>query len=107
MPRRKSEDSNGVQDEQQEDAAAEAEAVETPEAQAEPEYAPEETQTEERAGAPVRRLVKLADRPTMYLVENGKRRPVTESHVAAALLIPVEVVEEDELSEWPEGEPLA
>ena len=57
-----------------------------------------------------RRIVKLPfnGRPettTMWLVENGKKRPISNSTKAALLYIPVEVVTAQEIQRWPEGEP--
>ena len=51
-----------------------------------------------------RRIVKLAREQTMYLVEDGIRRPVATSAAAAALGIAPEVVDEDTLRQWPEGD---
>ena len=55
-----------------------------------------------------RRLVKLpgSEGParTMYLVEDGVRYPIATSGVAAALKIRVEVVDEETLRQWPQGD---
>jgi hypothetical protein len=52
------------------------------------------------------RIVKLAGEPTMWLVHDGIRYPITSSRKAVELGLPVEVVDEDTLLEWTEGEPI-
>lgn len=64
----------------------------------------------DRAGAQAkevtpRRLVKLVEEETMWLVANGVRRPITNVEKAVALDLPPEVIEEDELNGYAEGEP--
>lgn len=69
----------------------------------------QDTPENDRAGAQAketkRRLVKLAWDETMWLIEKGMRRPILESHRAAALGLPPEVIEEDELLRFAEGKP--
>lgn len=65
------------------------------------EYA-EPTVTPEAHGS--LRIVKLADAQTMWLVEDGVRHAFTCSADAAALNIAVEVVDEDTLRQWPQGD---
>jgi hypothetical protein len=52
------------------------------------------------------RIVKLAGEPTMWLVHDGIRYPITTSRKAVELGLPVEVVDEDALDEWTEGDPI-
>jgi len=59
---------------------------------------------EEETEAPRPRIVKLANATTMYLIEDGIRYPITNSGAAAALNLHVEVVSEDDLLAWPEGD---
>lgn len=61
------------------------------------------------APKPARRLVKLkgSDTPeqmTMWLVENGVRRPIKGSAAAVKTGLRPEVVKPDELAAWPVGE---
>jgi hypothetical protein len=51
---------------------------------------------------PSRRLVKLADERTMYLLEDGVLHAVTSGNDAVALGLTPDVV--DDLAEWPEGD---